>query len=396
MNNSLISALIGALSGGLISVLIMFIGFSGTTTDPGNPDLSGPQVDMDIDYDALTPQEALVIDAVKKADPAVVSIIITKEVPVVEQYYENYGNGPFSFQIPQYRQNGTEEQEIGGGSGFIVSEDGYIMTNSHVVDDEAADYTVFMSDGIDYSAEVIAKDSMNDIAVLKIDATELPYLEFGDSDALELGQSVIAIGNPLLEFNNSVSLGIVSGLSRSILAGDGYGKSEQLEGIIQTDAAINPGNSGGPLLNLEGEVIGVNVAVASAENIGFSLPGNLVERTFESVQEHGRIVRPYLGVRYLPVTMELKELNGLSVGYGALILRGETMEELAVVPGSPADKAGLEENDIILEIDGEMLEDGSELARIISKHEIGDTLTLKVLHEGEEIEVEVVLEESPE
>lgn len=350
-------------------------------------------------------QEELVIKAVEKTKPAVVSVIITKDVPILEQYYEEYespfgdvfGSDPlFNLQVPKYRENGTEKKEVGGGSGFIVSEDGYIVTNKHVVSDEEAEYTVFLNDGGEHSAGVIARDPINDIAVLKIDAKDLPYLKFANSDKLRVGQSVIAIGNPLLEFTNSVSVGVVSGLGRSIVASSGFGQSEQLTGVIQTDAAINPGNSGGPLLNLRGEVIGVNVAVASAENIGFSLPGNMVSKVFDSVKEHGKIIRPFLGVRYVQVTERLKETNSLDVDYGVLIIRGETVEELAVIPGSPADKAGLLENDIILEVDGQKLDSDTSLAQIIANKNVDDKLELKVLSKGKEKEVTVMLEEIPE
>lgn len=348
-------------------------------------------------------QEDLIIKAVKKATPAVVSVIITKDMPILEQYYDEssdpFGNffggpSPFSFKVPQYRQKGTEKKEVGGGSGFIVSEDGYIVTNKHVVSDENAEYTVFMDDNTKkYPAKVVAIDPVNDVAILKIEAKDLPYLQFANSDNLNVGQTAIAIGNPLLEFNNSVSVGVVSGLSRSITAGNGAGMSEQLEGVIQTDAAINPGNSGGPLLNLKGKVIGVNVAVASAENIGFALPANLVKNAVNSVKEHGKIVRPYLGVRYVQVNEQIKEANKLDVDYGALVLRGEKQEELAVMPGSPADKAGLLENDIILEIDGEKLDNDTSLSRYVARKNVGDTVKLKVLSKGKEKTVEVKLEE---
>lgn len=354
---------------------------------------------------AYVDAETRIIQSVKNANPAVVSIVISKDVPVLERYYEDrrdpffddfFGSSPFSFRIPKYRENGTEKKEVGGGSGFIVSEDGYIVTNKHVVDQDNVEYTVFTNSGDEYKAEVMAKDSLNDIAVIKIEASGLPYLDFADSDNLQVGQSVIAIGNPLLEFNNSVSVGIVSGLSRDITASSRFGKSEHLEGIIQTDAAINPGNSGGPLLNLDGKVIGVNVAMASAENIGFALPSNLVKSVVDSVLENGRIVRPFLGIRYIPITEKLKEANKLSVDYGVLVIRGESIEDLAVVPGSSADKADIVENDIILEVDGKKLENGVSLARTIAEKSVGDTVQLKVLHKGEEKLVDVELEELPE
>ena len=200
-----------------------------------------------------------VVNVVDNVNPAVVSIVITKDVPIMEQYYENYG-GSFGnvFSVPRYRQNGTEEREVGGGSGFIISNDGYVVTNNHVVSDAEAQYTVFLNDGMKYDATIVSTDATLDIALLKIDASELPFLEFGDSDGVKVGQLVIAIGNALAEFRNTVSVGVISGLSRTITAGD----SERLQNVIQTDAAINAGNSGGPLLSLDGYVIGVNVATS--------------------------------------------------------------------------------------------------------------------------------------
>lgn len=355
---------------------------------------------------ALSSQENQIVNVVEQVQPAVVSVVATADVPVYEQYYEEYdpfgsdAADPFGmfdpfggFSIPQYRQNGTEEQEISSGSGFIVSADGYVVTNKHVVEQTGVEYTVITDDGSKYPATVIAKDPSNDIAVLKIEGENFSYLEFGDSDNLRVGQTAIAIGNALGEFSNSVSVGIVSGLARSLTAGDGFGNSEELSGIIQTDAAINFGNSGGPLLNAQGQVIGVNVAMAQAENIGFALPANLVKTVVADVQTDGKISRPWLGVRYLAITPELQTANSLPVDYGVLIIRGETPTDLAIIPGSPADKAGLEENDIILEFNGQKLDSDHDLADLISEQAVGTTVTIKVLHDGEEKIVEVTLEE---
>jgi serine protease Do len=336
-------------------------------------------------------EESATVDVVKEVQKSVVSIIITKDLSKV---YDQTGMSPFDFFFgtgTQQPQQGT--QEIGGGSGFILSADGYIMTNKHVVDDAQADYTVLTNDAKSYPAKVVATDPVNDLAVLKIDAKDLPAIAFGNSESLQIGQTVIAIGNALGEYRNTVTKGVVSGLARRITAGDGQ-SSETLENAIQTDAAINPGNSGGPLLNLAGQVIGVNVAVSQqGQLIGFAIPANQANTVFESVKKTGKIVRPYLGVRYIPVTKALQEQNELTVNYGVLIQRGTTRAELAIIPGSPADKAGLQENDIILEFNGVRLDTEHSLAGEIQKRAPGDAVTLKVLSKGKEKTVSATLEE---
>ncbi len=349
--------------------------------------------------------DRLVIDAVKKTNPGVVSIVISKEVPTYETFINpNQNNSPFgnffpnfNFNIPQYRQNGTEKKEIGGGSGFFVSDDGLIVTNKHVVSADDVEYTVFTNDGKKHDAKVVARDPVLDIAIIKVEGSGFPHLSLGNSDAVEVGQSVIAIGNALAEFRNTVSVGVISGLARSIVAGDSSGNSELLDQVIQTDAAINPGNSGGPLLDLSGRVIGVNVAVAQgSQSIGFALPINSIKSAIESVKEIGKIVRPYLGVRYTAINAEMKEKNNLTVDYGVLVKAGANANELAVIPGSPADVAGIVENDIILEIDGVKLDDKTSLASIIRNKNIGDVVNLKIIHRGEQKTAPVTLKAAPE
>ena len=350
--------------------------------------------------------ELSMVDIVKKSKPAVVSIVISKDVPVYEQYYEKQSNPfkdifgqdvPFDFNVPQLRQKGTEKKDIGGGTGFFISSDGLIVTNRHVVADTAASYTVITNDGKKYPAEVIARDSVLDVAVVKIKGANYAYLEFGNSDKLEVGQTVLAIGNALGEFKNSVSVGIVSGLARSVVAGGNNGSLERLDQVIQTDAAINPGNSGGPLLDTYGRVVGMNAAVAGGgQSIGFALPANSIKNVVESVKKTGKIVRPFLGIRYVPITKELKDANKLSVDYGVLVVRGDKPEELAVVPASPADKAGVVENDIILEVDGKKLDENTQLALVVRNKKVGDKVKLKMLHKGETKEIEVKLEALPE
>ena len=228
-------------------------------------------------------QDETLTDAVAKTMPAVVSIVISKDVPKLEVSYKNpFGNDSFfggiDMKIPVYKQKGTENQKIGAGTGFIISHDGYILTNKHVAADTSATYTVLVSDGSQKIASVVYRDSANDIAVLKINGTYKNIVTLGNSSKLKLGQSVVAIGNALGEYSNSVSVGIISGLNREVTASDNKGISEKLTGIIQTDAAINPGNSGGPLIDLAGNVVGINVAtIVGSSNISFSIPINIVK-----------------------------------------------------------------------------------------------------------------------
>ena len=354
-------------------------------------------------YIPQTTEEEKVIAAVKESSQAVVSIVITKDVPIFEKYYINPFEGEFwggDFLIPQYREKGSEKQKVGGGTGFIISKDGMIVTNKHVLLEEDADYTVFLNNGDSYPVEILAKDPFYDIAVIKIktdNQVEFPTVKLGDSSKLQLGQTVIAIGYALGEFENTVSTGVVSGLGRSITAvAQGTSFAESLEGIIQTDAAINPGNSGGPLLNLAGEVIGINVARSeTAENIGFSLPINMAKRDIEQVKAEGRIVYPYLGIYYTMITDELVQANDLPIDHGAWI--GHAVDgsktKTAVIPGTAADKAGLEREDIILELDGTKLDSENTLAKLMLRKKPGDVVLLKILRDNKEITKQVTLGE---
>lgn len=341
----------------------------------------------------ITNENSAVIDVAEKASPAVVSIVITKELPVYQSrnpFYDYlYPDGNKDNQSDQ-----TEKTQVGAGSGFIISKDGLILTNRHVVSDNTAGYTVVLNDGTSFDAKVVDRDTVLDVAIIKIDAgKDLPFLSFGDSDALKIGQQVIAIGNSLGEFSNTVSTGIVSGLGRSITAGDSTGSAELLSGIIQTDASINPGNSGGPLLDITGNVVGINVAIAQdAENIGFAIPINAVKQVVDSVQQYGEIIRPFLGVRYQMLTPEISKANKLSVDYGAWIILDPNATESSVVSGSPADKAGLKPGDIILEIDGQRITADHDLSATIQKHKVGDTVQIKYLRGDQEVTANVKLE----
>jgi serine protease Do len=352
--------------------------------------------------EAALAYEKQITQVIKEVSPAVVSVIVSKDVPVLEQYMEDpfedfFGeNSPFDFKIPQYRQNGTEKQEIGGGTGFVVGRDGLILTNKHVVEDQEADYTVFTNDGEKHEAQVITRDPLQDVAFLKVADLDIQPLKLGDSENLAIGQTVITIGNALGEFRNTVSVGVISGLRRNIVASSQLGRTEKLDQLIQTDAAINRGNSGGPLINIKGEVIGINTAMASgAENIGFAIPINITKKNISVIREQGKITYPYLGVRYILINEALQKQNNLSVDYGALIIRGSTATELAVMPGSPADKAGLRENDIILEVEKQKIDEDHNLTQLILEHNIEETITLKVLSKGETKEIQVTLAEKP-
>ena len=348
---------------------------------------------------SVSSEESLLVSLVDKSTPGVVSVVISKDVPKYRSFFDDQDFPSFFFGRPfggnsNSDQGETEKQTVGEGSGFFVSSDGTIVTNKHVVEDLQADYTVITSDKKEHVARVLARDPVQDIAILKIDGDGFPALDLGDSENVRVGQTAVAIGNSLGEFSNTVSRGIISGLKRSLVAGSGMGAAERLSGIIQTDAAINPGNSGGPLLNLSGDVIGVNVAMAQgAQNIGFAIPINSIKHALKEVRDTGKISAPFLGVRSVAITPEIQKANNLPFGYGALVVRGQNVTDLAVLPGSPADKADIIENDIILEIDGAKIDTDTQLADAIAAKHVGDTVTLKVWHKGATREVSVTLEE---
>ena len=275
-----------------------------------------------------------------------------------------------------------EKTKIGGGSGFIVSEDGYVFTSNHVVADTTADYTVIVDPKHKYPAKVLSRNPINDSCLkiysrtktknsvedgdnngndgsafdIEVKGEKFPFLEMADSNKIELGEEVVAVGNALGEFTDTLSAGIVSGLSRFITAFGGIeNQMQNLRGLIQTDAAINPGNSGGPLINMEGQVIGINTAmIAGAQNIGFAIPINYAKKDLEEVKKFGKIIMPFLGVKYVLISKEMAEANKLPVNDGALVVR-EALGEPPVVKGSAADLAGVKEWDIILACNDEKI-----------------------------------------
>jgi serine protease Do len=332
-------------------------------------------------------EDSSVVSAVKKVSPSVVSVVFTKNVQVIN---------PFGFGYPFGGQQQSTQQQQGGGTGFIITSDGMIATNKHVADVDGADYSVITQDGKQYKATVLAKDPSNDFAILKIDAKGLPVVEYGDSDSLDIGQRVIAIGNALGEFQNSVTVGVLSGRERTVQASETNGSNaEQLEGMLQTDAAINEGNSGGPLVNTLGQVIGINTATASkgtAEGIGFALPINSLKTALDSVKKTGKIVRPRLGVSTIMVDPKIAALRGIKENKGALVI-GDNMQGISAVQKySPADKAAVKEGDVILKINNDEISQGKSLKRILNDYQPGDEVTLHIQRGGNQIELKARLE----
>ena len=317
-------------------------------------------------------EENVVIDVAKKVKPSVVSIAV--ESKAVD-----------FFQFPSSSQN----QENGIGTGFVLSADGLILTNKHVVSDQNSKYYVLIKqdNGEDKKYEVtqINADPFNDLAIIKIDASGLVPVEMGDSSKLQVGQMVIAIGNALGRLENTVTTGVISGLGRGVSPVDpSTGIAERLSDVIQTDAAINPGNSGGPLLNSSGQAIGVNTAVASAENIGFAIPINVARDLYANFKQTGKISRPLLGVRYTHISQDVAILNEIP--------EGEYVRE--VIAGSAADKAGLKVEDIIVKIDGEKVTEEKGLTEIIKTKKINDKMKLTVWRNGKTFDLEVTLGEA--
>lgn len=329
----------------------------------------------------LDDQEATV-RAIKKVTPAVVSIVVMENVKRVTVDLDS-GLSVIA----------EDKVERGSGTGFIISPDGLIITNKHVInsatDDKQVEYKIKLSNGKRYFAQLIGRDPLNDLAIIKIFDKNLPYVELGDSDQLTQGITVVAIGNALGQYQNSVTKGIVSALGRDIEASDSGGKTESLGNVIQTDAEINLGNSGGPLVDLNGKVVGINVATdASGKSIGFAIPINDAKPVIKSVREIGRIVRPRLGLRYLMITPELAFDNKLPLNAGAWV-----SGQPAVIAGSPADKAGVLAGDIITEIDGVKLNEKNTLLSVVQKYKVGQKIGLKIKRDGKMLVLIAVLDE---
>lgn len=297
------------------------------------------------------------------------------------------------------RSRAIEQQSA--GTGIILSEDGYIVTNRHVIDEAATDVSVTLSDGTQLDeVEVVGRTADSDtldIAFLKIKDTKgkkLSAAKLGDSSKVQVGDKVVAIGNALGQFQNTVTSGIISGYGRNLEASDGEGsESESLQNLFQTDTAINEGNSGGPLVNINGEVIGINTAIASggAENIGFAIPLNDVQGLIKSVLKSGKLERPYLGVRYVTLTDQYAYEFNLDIKRGAYLAPNQASS--AVIAGSPADKAGLKEKDIITKVDGTAIDERNSLVSLVSRKAVGEQVELTVIRDGKEQKIKVTLEQ---
>ena len=337
-----------------------------------------PRVGFGVDTRILT-EESVVIKVAEDVSPSVVTVSVeTPERRILE--FSPFGG--FTQRI-----QGGEPQDI--GTGFIVSSDGLIVSNKHVVSEANASYKVVSKDNKEYEVKEISRDPSNDIAILKIEATGLRPVELGDSSNLKAGQFVIAIGTALGEFRHTVTTGVISGLGRGITARSVFeGYVERLDDVIQTDAAINPGNSGGPLLNSAGQVIGVNVAVAQgAQNIGFAIPINIVKEALNIFRTTGKFpAKPYLGVQYQMISQQAAVLN--NVPQGAYVV--------SVIAGSPAESAGIKVNDIIKKFDGQELTEEDTLADAIKKKSPGEKVELEIWREGDTLTLSITLTEFSE
>jgi len=331
-------------------------------------------------------ESQLISDIAKNVGPSVVSINDTSQTTQSDV---------FGFSQPVQQQ--------AAGTGFIISSDGIVVTNRHVVPSGSTNISVTLADGTELdNISVIGRTSDSDpldIAFLKINDKKgktLQPVQLGDSSKVNVGDKVVAIGNALGQFQNTVTEGIISGHGRSVQAGDqGSTSSENLEDLFQTDAAINEGNSGGPLVNTSGQVIGINTAIAgNAQNIGFSIPIDDVQGLISSVLKQGKLLRPYLGIRYVSLTPDVVSQSGLSVSNGAYIAPG-TPDQPAIIAGSPAEKAGLQEKDIITKVDSTAIDANNNLSSVLGRYQVGDTVTLTIARGGKTITVKVTLAAAP-
>ncbi len=372
----------------IILALAFFGGWLGSVAHDKNtttPTSSSRQI-------VLSNEGQVISGIAKTVGQSVVSVNVTSQAAAANSFGFGFGLG-----------GGTQTQQD-EGTGIIISADGLIITNRHVVPAGATSVSVTLSDGTEYNdVQVVGRTSDQDsldIAFLKIKDTKgktLVPAPIGDSSGMQVGDPVVAIGNALGQFQNSVTSGIISGHGRSVQASDQSGNSsENLDDLFQTDAAINEGNSGGPLVNLSGQVIGINTAIASgSQNIGFAIPINDVSGLIKTVEQTGKLQRPYLGVVYVPLTSDLATQNNLSVSRGAYVPPSSLVGQTSIIAGGPADKAGLKEGDIITQIDGTTIDENTSLTSILDKDQVGQTVTLTIVRSGKTQSIKATLGAAP-
>ncbi len=361
----IIGIIIGGILGGIFGTYLvfqnpkMFPWANKVAVAPANPSPQTPPV-VSVTQPGI---EQAVENVVQKASPAVVRIVSTKEV--MDFFFLQV--------VPQQ----------GLGSGVIIRPDGLILTNNHVIED-ASKIQVTLSNGKTYKGKVVGADPISDVALVKIDAKNLPYLELGDSSKLKVGQFVVAIGNPY-GLDHTVTVGVISALERNINVGN-----KTMHGIIQTDAAINPGNSGGPLVSLDGKVVGINTMIyQNAQGLGFAVSANTCKKVINSILKNGKVEWPFLGVEVTTMTQELADQLKMKFTPGVLVAR--------VIKGSAADKAGIKQGDIITAIDGKQVTSSDQLINIIRSHNVGDHIIVEIVRKGlkESLRLEVVLQAQP-
>jgi serine protease Do len=341
--------------------------------------------DQTVQREIIDNESDLVNRIATDVSPSVVSVSVVSLSPSVDFF--NFGR--------------SLERES-AGTGVILTTDGLIITNRHVIPREATEVSVILSDGTEVSGvEVVGRTNDSDpldIAFLRIKDTSglnLKPAQLADSDKVRIGDRVVAIGNALGEFQNTVTMGIISGYGRDIQAFDGRMGVESLQNLFQTDAAINSGNSGGPLVNMAGEVVGINVATATADNISFAIPINDVKGLIEIVLRDGKLERPYLGVRYVSLNEDIAEQLNLDITEGAYIPQG-TSRRPSILPNSPAEKAGLQERDVIVTIGGQKVDGRNSVVSLLGKRRVGEVVDITVLRDGKEKTLQATLEAAPE
>lgn len=381
---------VGALSVALLLMLSLATGFFGGWLGAGSRDSDDMASTSVATQQRLAASEGQLISSIAKSvGPSVVSINVTSQSAESSDF--------FGFEVPPRPQ-------VGAGTGIIISSDGLIVTNRHVVDAAATEVSVTLSDGTELDkVKVVGRTNDNDsldVAFLKIEDREgkrLTPAEIGDSSKVQVGDTVVAIGNALGQFNNTVTSGIISGYGRSVQAGDSRGGDvENLNDLFQTDAAINQGNSGGPLVSTSGQVIGINTAVSGeGQNIGFAIPINDVNGLIKQVLSTGKFERSYLGVRYIPLTADIAKELELDVERGAYVAPATEGGQPSIVPDSPAAKAGLREKDVITAVDDTKIDQGKSLTSLVGRKSVGEKVKLTVLRDGKSVNLTATVGAAP-